>query len=266
MNNDQIQLVDVHCHLEWKDFANNLDAVIERAKQNGIIAIITSSVTVSSGIEALEIIEKYKGYVYGTCGFAPSEFTRKNHDKEFSKYLDFIKANVSKFVGIGEIGLDYYWIRDWDLRRYTEERFIKVLQLADKLRMPIVIHCRDAERRAIEIIEEYYSGDKVHMHCFSGAVKLIKRGLKNGWFFSIPTSAITRRNHKILAEIVPLEQMMLETDAPFLSPLKDEKRNESKNIVLTAKFISELKNISIEEVALRTTENAINFYSLNINL
>jgi len=259
---ENLKLIDVHCHLEWKDFANNIDEVINRSKSSGILAIITSSISVDSAYETLNLIDKYKDYVYATCGFAPSEFKRNKN--EFEKYLDFLKNNYEKFVGIGEIGLDFYWIRDIELRKYSEEKFIETLQLANKLNKPIVIHCRDAEKRAIEIIEDYYTGDKVHMHCFSGTLYLIKRCLKNGWYFSIPTSAINRKHHKILAKEVPIEQMMLETDAPFLSPITNQKINESKNIQLTAKYISELKNIDIQKIAEITTQNAINFYDLKI--
>ncbi len=100
------------------------------------------------------------------------------------------------------------------------------------------------------------------MHCYSGPPYLIKRALKNGWYFSVPTSVVNRKYHQVLAENVPLERMFLETDAPFLSPIKKEKLNEPKNIALSAAHIANMKNTTLENVAETTTENAIEFYSL----
>lgn len=259
-----MNLIDTHSHLEWPDFRNKLDQVIERARSSGIIAIISSSVFADAIQDVLNIADKYKNYVFCSCGFAPSEFGKRSHT--FQKYIDFLKKedNYKKFVAIGEIGLDYYWIKDIPTRKLQEEKFIETLELANKIKKPIVIHCRDAESRTIELIEHYFESNMVHMHCFSGSTELIQRGVRNGWMFSVPTSVINRKYHQNLAKSVPLEQMMLETDAPFLSPIKNERMNESKNIVLSAKYIAETKGINVERVAEQTTENAIKFFSLKI--
>lgn len=253
-------LIDVHCHLEWPSFTKKLDNVINNAKQAGLIRIITSSVTPKDIKRVFEISERYPNYVTPICGLAPSEF--KKHPDNLDKFLNLIEKRIDEIPAIGEVGLDYYWIKDKPTRKIMEEGFIKIIEFANRYKKPIVIHCRDAEQRTIELIEEYYSADTVHMHCFSGPPYLIKRGLKNGWLFSIPTSAINRSYHKKLAETVPLERMMLETDAPFLSPIKGQRMNEPKNIKLTAKFIAEMKGVSFEEVARITTANAKKFYSL----
>ncbi|MCP4762817.1 MAG: TatD family hydrolase [archaeon] len=257
-----MRLIDVHSHLEWDKFNKNLDSVIQRSKDAGIIAIITSSVTTKLGYKVLKIAEKYKNYVFPCCGFGPSE-TKRNPDS-FQAYLKFAKENSDKFLAIGEVGLDYYWIKDKNQRKYSEECFLKAINLSNELKKPIIIHCRDAEKRTIELLEEHYIGNKVHMHCFSGPKDLIERGLNNGWMFSVPTSVVNRKYHRILAEVVPIEQMMLETDAPFLSPIKDKKMNESKNIVLSAEFISKMKGIDIELLAEITTKNALEFYSIKL--
>lgn len=259
-----MKLIDTHSHLEWPDFRNKLDQFIERSKNAGIIAIISSSVFADAIQDVLKIAEKYKNYVFCTCGFAPSEFGKRANT--FQKYIDFLKKeeNYSRFVAIGEIGLDYYWIKDNPTRQLQEEKFIETLELANNIKKPIVIHCRDAEKRTIELIEQYFKSNMVHMHCFSGSTELIQRGVKNGWMFSVPTSVVNRRYHQNLAKEVPIEQMMLETDAPFLSPIKNERMNESKNIVLSAKYIADAKGIGVERVADQTTENAIKFFSLKI--
>lgn len=256
-----MKLIDTHCHLEWPTYDKILDEVIKRAKDSGIKAIITSSVIASLSSKVLELAERYKNFVYPCLGFAPSE-TAENPES-FLDFMKFAVDHADQFKAVGEVGLDYYWVKEKEKRKFSEECFKKSISLANKLRKPIVIHCRDAEKRAIELLEENYTGDKVHMHCFSGSTKLIERCVKNGWFLSVPTSVVNRKSHKILAENVPLEQMMLETDGPFLSPIPGQKINESKNIEISAKFIAELKNINVEEIAEITTENAVKFYTLN---
>ena len=255
-------LVDVHSHLEWPSFNDVLDDVILRSKENGIDAIVTSSINLKGAKRVLQIAEKFKNYVFCTLGYSPSEILSK-HDL-FDKYLDFAEQNSNKFIGLGEVGLDFKWVIDKEDRKFSEKCFIKAIGLADKINKPIVIHCRDAEKKTIDILEQYASTDRIHMHCYSGPSVHIKRCIKNGWFFSIPTSVIDRKSHQKVAMEVPLERMMLETDAPFLSPLKKDKRNEPKNIVLSAEFIAKLKNKSFEEVAEITTRNAKEFYKLNL--
>jgi TatD DNase family protein len=257
-----MRLIDVHGHLEWDSFSKNIDDVIMRSRENNIIAAITCSVYTTTIEQTLDLVKKNKGFLFATLGFAPSDY--KKRSDTFTTYLEQTEKNAAKIVAVGEIGLDYYWIREPDIRKQCEDYFIQALALADKIKKPIVIHCRDAEKRTIELIEEYYQGDRIHMHCFSGDEKLISRCLKNGWWFSIPTSVINRKIHQTLASTVPLDRMMLETDAPFLSPIEGQKINEPKNIVLSARYIAKLKGVSIEEVADITTKNAIELFSLGL--
>ncbi|MBD3353885.1 MAG: hypothetical protein GF364_20550 [Candidatus Lokiarchaeota archaeon] len=255
-----MRLIDVHSHLEWPDFKGKLGGVKERANANNVIAAISSSVMAKSAQEVLDIQKEFKGFIFACCGFAPAEF--KKHPQSVEDFIKFSKDHADEFLALGEIGLDYYWIKDKDTRDLAERRFIELLNLADTLNKPIVIHCRDAEEKTIQLIEENFQGDKVHMHCFSGPPDLIKRGLKNGWMFSVPTSVVSRKYHQRLADTVPIDRMMLETDSPFLSPLRGEKRNEPKNIAISAKFIANMKKVNLEEFAESTTQNAIDFYSL----
>ncbi|MHA1821462.1 MAG: TatD family hydrolase [Promethearchaeota archaeon] len=256
-----MRLIDVHSHLEWPSFKDNLDEIINDAKENGLIAVIMSGISYDEIERTMEILNKYKGYVYGCFGFAPSEYL---HNKDTAdKVKEFIDNNIDQFVGVGEIGLDYHYVKKEEDRKASEELFLDFMDIAMKHNKPIVIHSRDAEKRVIEVIEEHYTGDRVHMHCYSGPEELIKRMVKNGWMLSVPTSVVSRKVHQRLARNVPLENMMLETDAPFLPPYrKDVMKNKPGNIAISVKFIADLKQIPVEEVAETTTKNAISFYNL----
>jgi TatD DNase family protein len=255
-----MRLIDTHSHLEWDSLNIKLDQIVQGAKENGLVGILTASVFLETASVGLEIAKKYKNFIFPCLGFAPTEAAKK--PATFEPFKQFVLEHQHEMVALGEIGLDYYWVKDKDTRKDVENKFIELIQLGNKINKPIVIHCRDAEQRVIELIEEYCTHDKVHMHCFSGPTYLIKRALKNGWYFSVPTSVINRKYHQALAETVPLERMFLETDAPFLSPIKNQKLNEPKNIAISAVHIANMKNTTAENVAETTTMNAIEFYSL----
>lgn len=257
-----MKLIDVHSHLEWPSLQNDLDNIVRRAKEKSVIAAISSSVTLKSASDVLRLAEKYKGFVYPCMGLSPSEI--KKHPDTFDKFVEYAIENKDRYLALGEIGLDYYWIKDKENRAFVEEKFVQLLNLANDLEKSIIIHCRDAEKRTIELIEEHYDSETVHMHCFSGSTDLIERGLNNGWYFSVPTSVVNRSYHKKLADTVPLERMMLETDAPFLSPIKGKRHNEPANIEISAEYIAKRKGTSVGEVASSTTKNAKEFYHLPI--
>ncbi|MBN2155450.1 MAG: TatD family hydrolase [Candidatus Lokiarchaeota archaeon] len=257
-----MRLIDTHSHLEWNSLYEKLEQVVKGAKENGLIGIITSSVWLDTAPVGIKIAHKYENFIFPSIGFAPTEAAKK--PATFEPFKQFVLEHSNQMIGLGEIGLDYYWIKDKVIRKDVENKFIELIQLSETINKPIVIHCRDAEQRVIELIEEYCNHDRVHMHCFSGPSHLVKRALKNGWCFSVPTSVVNRKYHQKLAENVPLERMFLETDAPFLSPLKDQKINEPKNIAISAVRIANMKNTTPDNVADITTANAIEFYSLPI--
>jgi len=255
-----MRLIDTHSHLEWNSLHSKLDRVVQGAKENGLVGILTASVFLETAPVGLAIAKEYENFVFPCLGFAPTEAAKK--PATFEPFKQFVLDHQDEMVALGEIGLDYYWIKNKEVLKDVEKKFIELIQLGNKINKPIVIHCRDAEQRVIELVEEYCTHDRVHMHCFSGPTYLIKRALKNGWYFSVPTSVINRKYHQKLAETVPLERMFLETDAPFLSPIKGKKLNEPKNIAVSAVHIANMKNTTPEEVGEITTQNAIDFYSL----
>ena len=261
-----MRLLDVHAHLEHKRFDGDLDAVIERARKSGVAFVITSGVNPETNRRALEVAEDYD-LVKVSFGLYPIDalakeiengeaqgFLRDVEKFDVDEELTWIEMNKHKCVAIGEVGLDYNWP---DFAEHKEKQIVvfeKVIALAKKLDLPVIVHSRKAELDTIEVLEKHQI-KKVIMHCFNGRRSLIKRGVDNGWFFSVPP-VITRLEHfKMLVGVVPLEQILTETDAPYLSPVVGE-RNEPANVAITVREIASVKGISEEEVAEQIFKNA----------
>ncbi|MFX1451220.1 MAG: TatD family hydrolase [Promethearchaeota archaeon] len=250
-------LIDSHCHLDWKSFNTDIDEVIKRAKKNGLVAIVTCSFS-ENFEKTLKYAEKFKNYVFISLGLHPPQVNINS----VKRTIKLIQENADKINAIGEVGLDYYWIKDPRKREGQKRGFVDFINLAKELKLPIVIHARNAHNDAIDILEKN-SATKVLMHCFSGNTIEVKRVIKNDWYISVPTSVTNRGVHQNIAKFCPLEKMLLETDSPFLSPFK-KSRNEPMNVKYGAEKIAEIKKIGVEEVSEITTKNAIKFYDLKL--
>lgn len=246
-------IVDVHAHLDFEQFDKDRDEIIEKAKSEEIF-VITSAVGPESIEKTLKILEKHNN-VFASFGFAADEFDSKKIDET----IKLIKEYKDRIVAIGEVGLDYYWIKENEKRKLEKENFQRFISLAKELSLPLVIHSRDAEKDVIEILKK--ENIKAMMHCFSGSVELAKEAVKIGCIISIPTSIVYSKNKKILAEEIPIEKIVLETDAPFLSPVP-KTRNVPTNIKISAEKVAEIKKISFGEVVEITTKNAVEFFNL----
>ncbi len=248
-------LIDSHCHLDAKWFGNDIPNVIQNAKNIGIEAIITSSIAPDIH-QTKAIVETYPNFVFWALGLHPPGVDPQTVQATTA----LIDQHGAAIVAIGEVGLDYYWVKDQQLRERQKEAFRVFIDLAAKLGKPLVVHARDAHTDAIEILEERNAND-VLMHCFSGNEVEARRVIENGWYISVPTSVVNRKVHQAMARTVPLNLMLLETDAPYLAPTKG--RNESANIRISAQKIAEIKATTLEEVAQKTTGNARKFYRLD---
>jgi len=269
-----MKLIDIHAHLEHARFKKDLDSVIERFKKAGGEFIIESGVNPATNRVALDIAEKYD-CVKISFGLYPidalakevengesSGFLREAKPFDVDEELAWIEEHADDCVAIGEIGLDYNY-KDFqtdEMREKQKEVFRKILKLAKKIDKPVVIHSRKAELDAIEIMEELEMKN-VNMHCFSGKKALIRRCVENGWYLSVPPVISRLQHFTTLVEIVPLEQLLTETDAPYLSPVAEE-RNESANVAVTIKKIAEIKGLSEEDVAEQIFINAEGLFKL----
>lgn len=245
--------IDTHTHIDMiKDIS--IDEIIDKATQAGVKKIIIPSADEKSFDGILEICTKFEN-VFCMLGVFPEE-VKTWTDKTEEKIKNLVKNN-NKVVGIGEVGLDYYW--DTSFCEQQKEIFIKQIKLANELNLPIDVHDREAHKDTFDIIKEYNKGSNVVLHCFSGSVEFAKECIKQGWYISLG-GVVTFKNAKKMKEVatqIPLEHLMLETDAPYLAPVPFRgKTNEPCYIPYIAQEIANLKGCTIEEVAEITTKNA----------
>jgi TatD DNase family protein len=243
--------IDIHSHLDFPEICPRIDEVIKNAKSAGVNIILTNGVDKKTNRTSLELAKKYD-IVKACLGFYPPDALNTELSggddfsfdwSEFEKELDFIRKNKSHITAIGEVGMDYKNGKDKEMQ---EKVFVFFINLAKELDKPIIVHSRKAEEDVINILERE-KVKKVIMHCFSGKKQLIERGVKLGFYFSIPGNVVRAENIQLLVKMVPINQIFAETDAPFLSPFKD-KTNEPAFVVESYKKIADIKGMVIEEV------------------
>ncbi len=242
--------IDTHCHISKEDYSD-IDLVIKENRENSISKVIISGYSRETILESLGLIDKYDD-LYATIGYHPSEADITTPDD-----LILLEKQIqsNKVVGIGEIGLDYHWGKE--NREKQIDLFEKQMKLASKYNLPVVIHSRDAVEDTIEVLKKYPSvvGD---MHCFSGSLETAKRYLSMGYYLGIG-GVITFKNSNLANVIkeVGIEKVLLETDAPYLTPEPFRgKVNSSKYISYVALKVAEILKMSEEEVGEITSNNA----------
>lgn len=248
-------LIDTHAHLSKKDC--NIDEVILNAKEMGVNYIILGGCDKQSNLENIEISKEYDN-VYATIGFHPEVSLEINDNDIFD--LEFLIKENSKVVAIGEIGLDYHYGKE--NRVFQIELFEKQLSLAERLDIPVVIHTRDAIMETYEILKKYKV--KGVIHCFSGSYEMANKFISLGYKLGIG-GVLTFKNSSLKEVIknISLNDIVFETDSPYLSPIRGFV-NEPKNIRLIADYLSEVKNVSLEEVENVTTKNVCDIFDLKI--
>ncbi|MDD6879060.1 MAG: TatD family hydrolase [bacterium] len=248
--------IDSHTHISKYDY-NNIDEVIQNALNNNVKYLIVSCCSVNTINEGLELIEKYNN-IFLTIGLHPEEIN--NYTNNDLDYIRKLAKNTKKIVGIGEIGLDYHYEKD--SKNQQIELFEKQLRIAKELNMPIVIHTRDATLDTINILSKHNL--KGIIHCFNGSKETLKKYIDMGYYIGIG-GVITFKNSNLgyIIKDLDINKIMLETDSPYLTPEPYRgTKNESKNIPIIAKKLSEIKKISLEEVEKNTSQNAIRLFNL----
>ena len=249
--------IDTHCHLSIEDY-DDIEKVIKDNKEAGIDKIIISGCTRESIIESLELSKKYEE-VYVTIGYHPSEVNITSI--EDIKVLEE-QLLEDKVVGVGEIGLDYHYGKE-DIEK-QKELFRTQMRLAEKYKLPVVIHSRDATNDTINILKEFPNviGD---IHCFSGSVETARIYLSMGYYLGIG-GVVTFKNSNLSKVILELglDRILLETDSPYLTPEPYRgKKNSSKYIPYIAEYIANLLDITVEEVSKITLNNTYTLFDLN---
>lgn len=247
-------LIDTHCHLSKKDYPN-LDEIIN--EMDGIMII--SGCDDETNKEVIEIVNKYDK-VYGTLGIHPEEIDNISEDS--FKYIED-NLNNPKIVGIGEIGLDYYWTKD-NIEK-QKEVLIRQLDIAAKYHKPIVIHSRDSIQDTYDILKKYKL--KGTIHCFSSSLEMAREFIKLGYMIGVGGTVTFKNSKKIQAVVksLDLHNILLETDSPYLSPEPFRgRKNKPSNVYYVAKKISEIKDKSVENVINITGLNAVKQFDLKL--
>ncbi len=242
-----MKLIDTHAHMGFPRILEDIEGAIARAERDGV-AIVNCCLSP----QELEATRKFKQF-YLTIGCTPY------HLQDFDRQYKLIRENIDEIVAVGEIGLDYHWVKEKEGRAKEKENFIKLLDLAKDRDKPVLVHSRNAEKPALDILEK--SGARAIMHCFSGPMKEAERAIDLGYLISVPTNVARSKQKQEFARKLPLESIVLETDAPYLAP-EPKAVNEPANVAKSARTISELRGISFEEVADQTTKNAREFLKI----
>jgi TatD DNase family protein len=258
-------LVDTHCHLDMDAYHDDLDAVLRNAFQNNVCSVISIGIDVNSSIRAVELARQHP-MISATIGIHPHDVDNIT-DRTFLILADLVQKNKEHIVGYGEIGLDY--AKMYSTLENQRKHFRNQLTLADELHLPVIIHDREAHEDILMLLREAgplkFGGI---MHCFSGDFGFAQKILDLGLHISLP-GTVTFKNADLLREVarkIPLSSLLLETDGPFLSPHPYRgKRNEPLYLLYTAQTIAGLRDISMEELAHQTTQNAALLFGLHLN-
>ena len=248
---------DTHCHLNSEQLYENRDEFIKHALDNQVEMMVVVGYDLESSKKAVEIAKEYP-FIYAAVGIGPNDClnTTTQDLQIIDEYL-----NEPKVVALGEIGLDYYW--DTVSKEKQLEVFQWQMDLAKKYDKPVIIHCRDAYEDTYEVLKQ--NGHRGIMHCYSGSVEMAKRFVELGFYISLagPVTFKNARVPKDVAANINIENLLIETDCPYLTPHPFRgKLNEPANVVYIAQEIAKLKNMEIESVASQTTFNAKKIFGI----
>lgn len=258
-----MEFFDSHSHYNDEKFDEDLEEIIQNTHKDGITKFICAGYDLASSKKSLEISKKYD-FIYSICGISPNDVPENKEDiqNQLEELENIINENIlksdNKIVAIGEIGLDYYWNKE--NKDIQKEMFIKQIELANKYKLPIVIHTREAVDDTIHILRNACKvNEKGVFHCCPLNRELVKQGLELGFYISF-AGPITFKNSKNAEEIVsmvPIDRILIETDSPYLAPEpKRGTRNNCMNVKYVAQKIADIKQMPLEDVAKNTYNNA----------
>ena len=250
-------LIDTHAHIDMLEAP--ITETIKLMAQHNVKKVVIPSVEVGTLDKVIETAEAYENF-FAMVGIFPTE--AKTYTQEVEEKMIKLAQNP-KVKAVGEVGLDYYWDKSFvDLQK---EVFVKQIRLANKLHLPLVVHDREAHKETFDLLKENNGDSKVLFHCFSGSVEFMRECVKEGWYIALG-GVVTFKNAikmKDVAREVPLDKLVLETDAPYLTPVPYRgKPNTPAYVSYVAEEIAQLRNMPVEELIHITTENAERFFGI----
>lgn len=258
-----MELFDSHAHYDDEKFDEDRADIINAIYESGVTMFVSAGYSLDSSKKGIEIANQYE-YVYTTCGISPNDIpsSMEEIDAQLAE-IEHLAASSNKVVAIGEIGFDYYWNKEnKEVQKYV---FQKQIEIANKLNLPIMIHTRDAIMDTIDIIKNTNFVKPGIFHCCPQNKDLIQAGVKKGFYISFagPITFKSSKNADEMINLVPLDQILIETDSPYLSPEPNRgKRNDSRNVKYIAEKIAIARNMTIDDVAKATYKNAKKVFNI----
>lgn len=260
-----MELFDTHAHYNDEKFDEDREQLIQETYKAGVTKFVVAGYNIESSEKAIELSNKF-GFIYSICGISPNDIPQSEEElwKDIDEISKIVKQNLNKkLVAIGEIGLDYYWEKE--NKELQKQAFIRQIELANQLELPIVIHSRDASIDTIEILKHHIVNKKGIFHCCQLNQELVRQALELGFYISFagPITFKNSKNAPDVVNMVPLDKILIETDSPYLAPEPNRgKRNDSRNVKYVAQKIAEIKGMNIEEIAKITYENAMRIFNI----
>lgn len=260
-----MRLFDSHAHYDDEKFDQDREEIIQKIYDSGVEKFISAGYSLESSKRAIDLADKYE-FIYTTVGISPNDVkqTLEETIEDIKKLEDIItRKENDKIVGIGEIGLDYYWNKE--NKEIQKQAFIMQIELANRLNFPITIHTREAVSDTLEILKQHPVQQKGVFHCCPLNRELVKEALKLGFYISFagPVTFKNSKNAQEIAEMVPNDRMLIETDSPYLAPEPVRgTRNDSRNVRYIAEKIANIKSLSTEEIAEITYQNTLKIFKI----
>lgn len=262
-------MIDTHCHLEQPVYDEDRNDVIKKCKRE-LKAVITSAPDPKHYELTFDLVKRHQNFVFAIAGIHP-EYVKRFTDEQVKQAMKTLEANKDKLVGIGETGLDYAYIKDEESRQKQRELFAGLIEFANRMDLPVVVHLRNGkDKDSADVFEDSFEileredAKNVQLHMF-GSRRLVQRAIDKGWYISTNAICLRSKSYSKVVRDTPIERFLLETDAPWLHPSFDkEKRNDPTHVREVAERVAEIKKIPVEQVIEQTTKNAIQFFSLNV--
>ena len=257
-----LRFIDTHCHLDGEEFREDLDAVVTRAQEAGVVAIGIPGIDLKSCQTVIDLCHRYPGYCYPMLGLHPEEVR-----SDWREVLTAIYPVVREAIAIGEVGLDFYWSREFEQEQL--EAFEQQVRWSVEFQLPLMIHCRKAQNEMVSILKRYKNDLPGGVfHCFTGNELEAKELLQFERFVLGIGGVLTfKKSHlpEVLPAVVPLDRIVLETDAPYMAPVPMRgQRNEPAFVAHVLRKLAEAYGVSEEEVAEKTTKNCKKVLNINV--
>ena len=260
-----MELFDSHSHYNDEKFDEDREQIIAETYNSGVTRFIVAGYNIESSKKAIEMSEKYN-FIYSICGISPNDIPQSEEElwKDIEEISKIASQNIKgKLVAIGEIGLDYYWNKE--NKELQKQAFIKQIEIANELNLPIVIHSREASVDTIDILKNHQVNKRGIFHCCQPNQEMVRQALELGFYISFagPITFKNAKNSIDVVKMVPLDRILIETDSPYLTPEPNRgKRNDSRNVRYVAQKIAELRDMDIEEIAKITYENTNRIFNI----